>query len=204
MRLSTPSAIILATLLGTIVIVIGAKFIGQSIWNALAAVGTIAAVVWAVYHQGILTWFQRPKLEISLYELDPPHLRPVPTTISDKKVNSYILTLQLINTGKTIAKSAQPLITSVGSIKNAKWRTQNNWIPVPLRWVFDELSQHSKGKPTEERDLIPHRPYLFNLGQLSMAHPETFLLLYSIISKSQTESYERGEHCFELTAFAPS
>ncbi len=213
MRLSTPWAIIIGALVVSLILVISAKFIGQDIWTILTALGTLGAVIWAIYHQDILERRRRPKLEISLYEPEPPHLRPVsidipirdadmPDQQGVRKVKVFSLTLKLINTGETIAKNAQPLITNVGTFKNGQWQTQDNWLPVPLLWVFDELAQHAAGKPTEEKDLVAERPYLFNMGQLSTENPDIFELLPAIVSKSQTASYKPGEYCFEITAFA--
>lgn len=202
MRLKTPQAIIISSIIVSLVFLIGAAIIGNSFWTALGAFATCAAVIWAIFHQGILEWWRKPNLEITLYERNAPHLRAVPVGTSDKPAMSYMLTLQLLNDGKSIARGAQPLVTDVRSLENGKWCSQEGWLPVPLLWIFDEFSLKATGKPTEEKDLVPHRPYLFNLGQFSTSHPDTFFLLSSIIGKHQKESYESGEHCFEITVFA--
>ena len=75
----TPSTFILGIILAYLIIVTGASLIGQSLWTALSAIGTIAAVLWAIYHQEFSEQFRRPKQKINLYELKPPHLRPIPT-----------------------------------------------------------------------------------------------------------------------------
>ena len=201
MQLKTSLTIIISSIIVSLALIVAAK-ISDSFWTAIGASGTCAAVVWAIFHQGILEWWRKPNLEINLYERDAPHLRPVSVGTPDKSIMSYMLSLELLNNGKSIARGAQPLVTDVRSCENGKWFSQDGWLPVPLLWIFDEHSQKATGKPTEEKDLVPHRPYLFNLGQFSTSHPKTFLLLRSIIGKSQKESYEPGEHCFEVTVFA--
>jgi len=202
MKFSTSKAIILASIIAPLLLTIGAGIVGENIWSSLGAIGTIAAVLWAVYHQGILDFLRRPIIQINLYEKNSPHIRPVPVGTPEKSITSYIVTLEILNLGKTIAPCAQPLVTQVRTFQNGQWRKVEGWVPVPLYWVFDELSQRSTGKPTEEKDLIPHRPYLFNLGEFSTGHPDNFLLLKPIISRSQKEAYEPGEHCFEVTVFS--
>lgn len=216
--MSTSKAIIIGAILASIILTVGAKVVGGNLWSALTAIGTVGAVVWAIYHQTISERFRKPKLKIEPYEEDPPYLRPVPTGTHEKPVKSYILTFKLLNAGESVAEKAQPLLTRVWSFESGEWEPQPGWVPVPLRWVFDEIAQQSThleiptekgfakfqstGKPTEEKDLIQHRPYLFSLGELSTRHPETFLILGVIFSRSQRDSYGTGLHCFEITAFA--
>jgi len=204
MRLSTPKAIIIGSIAASVSIVIGAKLVGESIWGALGAIGTILAVIWAVYHQGILERVRKPILKIDPYENTAPFIRPVPTGTKENPVTSYILTFQLRNIGESIAERAQPLLTMVWSLDGSAWEAQKGWVPVPLRWVFDEIAQQSTGKSTEEKDLVQHRPYLFSLGELSTRHPDTFELLGLIFSRSQRNSYDAGKHIFEITAFSQS
>lgn len=218
MRLSTSKAIITGAILASVIVTVGAKVVGGNIWSALTAIGTVGAVIWAIFHQGISERLRKPKLIINPYEEDPPYLRPVPTGTTENPVTSYILTFKLLNAGEAIAEKAQPLLTRVWSFEKGKWKPQEGWVPVPLRWVFDEIAQQatdleiptdkgpakykSFGKPTEEKDLVQHRPYLFSLGELSTRHPETFELLGLIFSRSQRNSYDAGEYCFEITVFS--
>ena len=175
-------------------------------------------MIWAIFHQGILQWYHSPKVHIEPYEVSPPYFRSVPTGTTEEPITSYILTFKLINTGESIAEKAQPLLTRVWSCEDRKWKPQPGWVPIPLPWVFDEIARvptyleiptergpvkwQSVGKPTEEKDLVQHRPYLFSLGELSTRHPETFDLLGLIFSRSQLKSYDPGEHCFEITVFS--
>ena len=208
-QFNAPLAVIFGYFLLAVFLVLGAKYIGESIWAVLTALGTCGAVLVALFYQPLRTWYKKPILEIGLYEPEPPHLIRVPVDQSGEKVSNnkektiaYILYMKLINTGKSIARSAQPLITNVGSFKDSKWQIQAYWLPLPLLWAFDEWSQKATGKPTEEKDLVPQRPYIFNIGTLSTEKPDTFDLLCHIASKSQTVSYGPGEHCFEVTVYA--
>jgi hypothetical protein len=174
-------------------------------WSALAAIGTISAVIWAIYHQGILAWINRPTLEIvGPYELEPPHLRRVP--ITDQKGSevdiSYQLSIQIENTGKAIAKSAQPLVSGMGRLVDEKWEVQANWIAAPIRWALDIAADIGGDLPTEERDLIPHRPYVFNFGSLRADSPSLFLLNTIAMPGNQDRVYKPGEFCFECKVFA--
>lgn len=197
----TPLAIIVAA----VIIVAGAHLVGESIWNALTAIGTISAVVLALYLQLFRTWKRRPVLEIGYFEPKPPHLRCTPgTNIKTGEVvgTLYPLSIRLLNKGRTLAKNAQPLITAMGSIEDGKWTIHPNWIPAPLRWGLDEYTILATGKPTEEKDLIPHRPYFFNLGLLGTDAPKFFRLNPITMPGGQLTHYGPGEFCFELSAFA--
>jgi len=185
-------------------------------WRALAAVGTIAAVFWAVYHQGILTWIDRPILKIvEPYEPEPPYLRKVPLRFKENRivagrvvevevarVTSYQLSIRIKNIGKTIAKNTSLLVSKMGQFKNGKWDIQPNWIPAPIRWALDVPADVGGAIPTEERNLIPERPYAINLGALRMDYPNSFVLNAIIMPGNQDRMYEPGVFCFECTAFA--
>jgi len=197
----TPLAIIIAT----IVLVIGAKYIGQSIWPVLTAIGTIGVVLWAIFQQGILTWWQRPKLQIMPSEWKPPYFRSAPEVNRNTGESvglGYYVTITLKNMGETIAKNCQPLLTAMGRINADKWQKEENWLPLSLRWTLDELSERTAGKPTAERDLVPHRPYQFSLGHVSTADPDNFTLAVIIRPTGQQTVFPPGEYCFEINVFA--
>ena len=99
--------IALAIILASIILVIGAHFVGQSIWIVLTAIGTIIAVIWAIFHQGILTHLRRPILEIMSFKQEPPYFRQADEY--DRKTRKkmgvgYYINIPLKNRGKTIAK----------------------------------------------------------------------------------------------------
>jgi hypothetical protein len=192
-------------LLAAIGLAVFAYLLGHPIWKVLTAVGTFGAVVWAIFQQGILAWLRRPKLVFRFYESEPPHLRQVPlwNTKTGKRIaTGYALSIQLINRGKTLAKHAQHLVTGKAVLEDGKWQVQKNWIAVPIRWALDVPAEMGTGDPTEERNLIPNRPYPFNLGLLRTDDPIHFYLNPVTMPGNQDTVYGPGEFCFELTVFA--
>jgi len=202
MKLWTPVAILLAA----VVLVVGARLTNQSVWPPLIAIGSVGAVGVAIFQTLFLTWWRRPIMEIGVFGSIPPYLRKIP--IRDDRTGQtvdviYPLSLQVRNTGKTIARQAVPLLTGVGQLVDGVWKVQEAWIPVTLRfWVLDELVQRAAGKSTEERDLVPLRPYVFNLGFFSTSLPDSFHLGDVLIPRNQPNEYGPGDFCFELMAFA--
>ena len=195
---------ILTAIFVGLVLLVSVIYIDQSLWPAIAAIGTIGAVVWAIYSQGILARLNRPILELSPFELESPHLRQVPFyDPTGKQIDSgYALSIQLKNTGKAIAKNAQRLITNMGRFKHGKWQIQRPWIAAPIRWALDIPAEVGADEPTEEKDLVPHRPYVFNLGILRTNYPDSFVLKTILMPGNQDVKYGPGEFCFELKVFA--
>jgi len=220
------SAIVLAVLL-----VIGAKKIGQSVWTTLAAVGTVVAAVgtvgavtWAIFSQGILASYNQPVLQLN--EVLP--LNQVPIYISDQSVDPktkkkkiyttrHILYFKFINTGRTIARDARPFITAVASTNETddKWKLVDNWTPVSLIWAYEYYETRITGLPSEDKNLIQHRPYLFELGWFGEKIPEVnteklpngwpveqFRMSWSTALPNLPQDYGIGKHCFEITAYA--
>jgi len=174
-------------------------------WTALAAIGTILAVIWAVFAQGILAWINRPILKIvGPYELDFPHLRRVP--LRDQQGSqvaiSYKISIQLKNTGGKIAKNAQPLISGMGRFMAGKWEPQHNWIAAPIRWDLDLPADIGRATPTEERDLVPHRTYPFSLGAVRTDVADLFILNTTLMPGNQDREYQPGEFCFKCAVHA--
>jgi len=201
----TPLASKLAGVLIVLGLVMCVIYVDQSYWPAIAAIGTVGVVIWAIFSETILRRQRRPILKISTFELEPPHLRQVPLRhvrgeLAD--ISGYPLSIQLVNTGETLAKSAQPLVTGVGRFEDGKWQTHDNWIPAPIRWALDIPAELGAGEPTQEKDLIPHRPYVFNLGILRTDRPDLFFLNPITMPGNQAVDYSPGEFCFELKVFA--
>ena len=201
----TPLAIALAAANLVLALAVIVILIIQANWVGLAAIATLGAVIWAVYHQGILLWLERPRLQIMPFELEPPLFQKAsefhPTT-SQRVGSGFYVNVELRNTGETLAKSCQPVVTAMGKFDAGKWQKQENWIPLSLEWILDELSRQAAGKPTEERDLVPYKPYHFNLGCVSTTDPHAFRLLVTINPSAQQTRFLRGQYCFEITVFA--
>jgi hypothetical protein len=201
----TPLEIILAAANVVLGLAIGVILITQSNWVGLAAIGMLGVVLWAVYHQGILEWLGRPKLQLMPFEMKPPLFQKAPEfhPNTDQRVGSrFYVNIQLRNAGETLAKCCQPVVTAMGKFDAGKWQKQENWIPVGLEWALAELSRPAFGKPAEERDLVPQRPYHFNLGCISTTDPHVFRLLVTVGSSAQEARFVRGQYCFEVTIFA--
>ena len=208
MKLETPQAILIGAIVGSIIIgslpVIGAYFLNGSVWIALGAVGTSLAVVVAIFRDTLWRWYRRPKLEISPVEASPPHLIEIPeiNVGTGAKSKGYYVTLTLTNIGKSTAKSGQPLITKKGQFIDSKWELQENWLPVQIQWILDEWAMKAEKKPTEERNLIPERPYQFHAFGISSNAPDKFWLKTILMPRLQPDNYSAGTYCFEITAFA--
>lgn len=173
-------------------------------WTALGATATTCAVIWAIFSQGIIRYFNRPKLKISFFEPIPPHLfNQIGISVEKdgrKTYSGLFITLQLKNTGKSIAYQAQPYLTKL-IYKNTtgSWKIHNNWIQIPLQWVMRE---NPLLPSLLYKDLLPEKPYLFNLGSFSPIRDGKFLFTYSMSPLSQKETVNPGEYCFEVTVFA--
>ena len=201
----TPLTISLAAANLVLALAAAVILIIQANWVGLLAISTLGAVLWAVYHQGLLSWLERPRLQIRPFELTPPFFQKAPEfhpTTSQRVGSAFFVNILLENTGETLAKSCQPVVTAMGKFDAGKWKKQENWIPLGLEWVLDELSQQNAGKLNGERDLIPHKPYLFHLGCLSTTDPHAFRLLVAFTPSAQETRFVRGQYCFEITVFA--
>lgn len=198
-------AIIIGPVIAALILVLGALHADKEVWSALAAIGTISAVVVAIFYPFFLEWIKRPKLEIGLYVSQSPHLRKTPLTkdgMPVPNVSLYPLSIRLKNTGKMLAKNAQPQITAMGQKENGRWKVPENWIDAPVQWGLDEYALMTTGQPTEEKNLVPERSYFFNLGALRTDRPDDFFLSATLMPGGQKSIYTPGEFCFELTVYA--
>jgi hypothetical protein len=186
-------------IIAAVIIVIGAAFNGK-VWDALTALGTLGAVGAALYLGRYREHLKRPILEIDFYEKRPPHLRQVPPFRNGVKQTGslYPISIRLTNVGKTIAKNAQVVINSMWTYQNDKWIIHPNWIPVVVQWALDEMNPH----PSETKDLVPYRSYVFNLGVINSLEPNIIELKILISPGNQLTWYEPGKYCFEVMVCA--
>jgi hypothetical protein len=54
-------------------------------------------------------------------------------------------------------------------------------------------------KIREERNLIPQRPYYFNIGCISTTHSDEFRILQVVFLTAQNDRFGPGEYIFEIT-----
>ena len=167
-------------------------------WKAIGALASIILMLWVVFQQVILMWLDRPVLKIPDYKHEPPFFRQA-ASFYDKGTKvakgCYYVNLQLINQGESVANNVQPQLSAIWELKNGEWHKEPNWLSVGLKWIFDEQNE----KPTEDKDLVPHRPYLFNLLTLSTLNPGTFALLTIFRTTGQKYDFPLGKYCFEVT-----
>jgi hypothetical protein len=168
-----------------------------TVWTAVAALGTLLAVGYAIYHQEIKSWFNRPIIDLNWFEPNSLHLvRQMGAsfeTTGPKEYDGMFITLKLTNKGKQTASDAEAQLTNVAKkIEPDTWKIEKDWIPIPLQWVLGQ---------TPQRDLIPERPYLINLASFSVARNGQLLITYTMSPKSQRETFEPGEYCFEVSVF---
>jgi len=204
-KLETPYAIVIAALIIAVGLLISVRLSPKEIWAALAAIGTICVVCYAVYREEYLIIRRRPVLNISFFESTPPHIIEIPEVNqeTEEKSKGYYVTLKITNIGKSIAGKTQIMITAKGQyFYEDGWKTQDDWIPVSIRWILDEWTQRVEGKPTEERDLIPERPYFLHILGISSHISSAFRIYPIIIPRHQSDKYVPGIYCFEITAFA--
>lgn len=170
-----------------------------TILSVLIAIGTIGAVIWAVARDTILKYIKRPKLDVEFFEFNSPYLRNVPPDRWGQP-HQHVLTLYISNRGGSIAESCQPLITKLWLKKpdNGSWVYPDGWVPLPLNWVFEvELQQ----RVVNERDIIPYKPYLFNL--CTFIENNLLVLTSPIKSRSQPSKFScQTIYCIELTIYS--
>ena len=70
---------------------------------------------------------------------------------------------------------------------------------VPLQWAAGEKKEYGSHRIREERNIIPHRPFYFNLGKISTQQPDKFIILYLPSLAGQRPQIDVGEYCFEVT-----
>jgi len=107
------------------------------------------------------------------------------------------------NVGGSMANHVQPILTAAGEeLPDGRWREFSDWIPLGLRWCLDELNV-VQGVPTQDRYLVPNRPYMFDLGKLSTYLAEArFDLLTLVKPMAQANDFGSGVYCFEVTAYS--
>jgi len=165
----------------------------------LTVIGTVGAVIWAVARDTILKYINKPKLNVNFYETDAPYLRYVPPD-QPNQPHQHILTLNISNSGRSVAKSCQPLITKLWfkNTEDSSWIYPEGWVPLPLDWVFESQLRQ---KYVNERDIVPDKPYLFNL--CVFLENNSLVLTTPITSRSQTKIYKlQTSYCIELTLYS--
>jgi hypothetical protein len=143
----------------------------------------------------------RPRLRMGPFQPEPPLLR-LASEVGGIGGFGYYVTIPIVNEGPQLARRCQPLLTGWAKASDRGWEREQNWVPIGLLWALDEWARSAAGRPTEEKDLVPDRPYLFNLGKISNSDAQHFVLLPVLAPTAQQHRFPPGEYCFEVTAFA--
>lgn len=93
------------------------------------------------------------------------------------------------------------MVTAFGKFLNNSCIKDTSWIPASLRWAAGEDREYidTIRKFREERNIIPHRPYFFNLGYVSTDKPDNFNLDQIATDTGQDWNFPPGKYCFEIT-----
>lgn len=187
----------------------------ESLAKAFAATGTMSAVIWALYHQEIKQFLDRPKLQIDAIKLETPYFRPEKNSEFDI---DYYIYIPLINNGRRSARNCTPIVSSIFK-KNPdnKWEEVKNWIPLPLLWAADEREwegviiegdgqKSNKKFGGVERNLVPNRPYFFHLGKFDVGEDLDQLCHFELTTfprlPGQINIYPEGYFCFKVKIIA--
>lgn len=179
--------------------IIGVLIAPEEVWLALTGVGTLLAAVTALFYPPLTRHLRRPIIELRPPEYAPrDYLRYGRDIVN--KTPFFAVDIQILNTGKSTGRRCRPLLTAMGRKKQGIWEKEPNWVPIGLDWILDELIRAAKGRPTEEKDLVPCTPYIFSVGYLKKQDPTNFHLAKYLIPTGQSEKFGSGEYCFEITA----
>lgn len=187
----------------------------ENLAKAFAAIGTISAVIWALYHQEIKQFLDRPNLQIEAIKLEIPYFRPVEISAFDI---DYYINIPLINSGKRTAKNCTPILFSIFEKNHDnKWEEIRNWIPLPLQWAADEREWEDALIDSEtqkvfrklarvERNIVPNRPYFFNLGKFDVGKNIFQACQFELLTFpkliAQTNLYSEGYYCYKIKIIA--
>lgn len=111
-------------------------------WSTLAAwfeaIGTIGAVLVALFYQPLINWWKRPIIKIE-FKNDEPYCRIADLMVHKNMDNipvlfkTYFIRLKIVNTGRSTAKKCK------GKITNIKHSEKNEvftpFDPLVLKWV---------------------------------------------------------------------
>jgi hypothetical protein len=191
-------AILSVQILVAITLVVSA-FYGGKFWEALTAIGTIGAVGVALYLNPYLEHKKRPIIKLALYESSAPHLRQTPrfNRHNGQQLSGcmYPISVGVTNIGGVTAKNASIVASQVWTYKDNKWEPQPAWIPAPIEWALDERTPNR----SDIKNLVPHRPYVFNLALLdSESSPDFLRLRFYMSPGNQPELFPPGHYCLEV------
>lgn len=111
-------------------------------WAALEAIGTLLAVIVALFWRDIRNWLRRPRLRILPIESGPPDWVKVPTKRrrrADGKVlaeaDTYYLRMRVKNEGLARAEEVEVFAARLVKEQDGKSREVESFIPMNLEWA---------------------------------------------------------------------
>lgn len=111
-------------------------------WTAIEAIGTVAAVVVALFYRDIRDWIRRPRLVILPIESGPPDWVKVPTARRRldtgeviAEADSYYLRMRVRNEGHTRAEQVEVFAAKLLKEQDGKLSEVENFIPMNLEWA---------------------------------------------------------------------
>lgn len=187
-----------------------AVVLGASIWLKIGA--ETAAAVTAAY--AVLVYYQLDEMRTqrkqalddresdkrdSRVELQPK--QHVLHTSTENGHLVYIMSCAVMNSGKVMARYAQPVLTAVAiAHPDGTWQPIQPWLPTPLHWSSDEL-QFTVDKPTQERHLLPIRQYFYQLAIVETDNERPLLEFTTMELPVQRPRHGPGRYCVEITIF---
>ncbi len=173
-------------------------------WLAISAWATFCAVLIALFMPLLQDLTMGPRLLILEPAYTDRFIRWIghKNEINNEYYQDYSIDLELKNIGQSVAKDCQALLTAVADKTDTGWIPRSNWVPIGLRWVFED-SAHIATQYPEMVDLAPQRSYPFSLGIVSRYDCKNLVLTCHGILGGQSYQFPAGkEYCFEITVFS--
>ncbi len=101
------------------------------------AIGTIGAVIYAIYREGFWAWWHRPKLSLSIKMGRPDCVK---TTLTDQKTgkkvaDAYFFRMLVKNDGETRAKNAEVYAEKLERRDDGQgFKTVDEFPPMDFKW----------------------------------------------------------------------
>jgi hypothetical protein len=111
-------------------------------WTAIEAIGTVAAVMVALFYRDIRDWIRRPRLVILPIEPGPPDWVKVPTVRRRRatgkvitEADTYYLRMRVKNEGGARAEDVEVFAARLLKEHDGKFREVERFIPMNLDWA---------------------------------------------------------------------
>lgn len=161
-------------------------------WQALSAIGTLLAVLVALFQDPVRRWWKRPRLRF----VWSPYYDKNPTQIGDRTRTQRDVHVIVKNKGREAAQRVEVVLAAIYQI-NEKTRFYTRipgFIPTPLRWT------HSNNAICE---YLPRGEKLCDLGQHETWEPQALDDQFTFITATPRRFIIRtGLYVFRLTANA--